>query len=115
MGVILVFLGFAFVAFFVAYFFSIFILIAQISILGYKMNAIRDNREYEGWFTERWGHVRDYSELPFIIFIKSMFENDPFCENEAYRKLYNAMQIKCALVFVWFFMLFTLSLLLKND
>lgn len=112
MGGILVSLGLALMA---VSFFSIFILIAQISILGYKMNAIRDNRDYEGWFTERWGHVRDYSELPFIIFIKSMFENDPFCENEAYRKLYKTMQIKCALVLVCFFMLLTLIVLIKGN
>ena len=57
------------------------------------MNAIRENRPYEGWFTERLGRSSDYSqlfkgELPFSTLINSFIEEDPLCQNEEYRKLY---------------------------
>jgi hypothetical protein len=57
------------------------------------MNAIRENRKYEGWFTEKYGRSRDYSqvfknELPLSTLINSFIEDDPLCRNEEYNKLY---------------------------
>lgn len=102
-----------YVLFFISFlsFFYLFILLFQIKNLSSKMNAIRENRKYEGWFTEKYGRSTDYSqvfknELPLSTLINSFIEDDPLCRNEEYNKLYREKIKKDKMFLIALFFIF---------
>jgi hypothetical protein len=104
-------------------FLYLFVLMIQIRLLFYKMNAIRENRKYEGWFSEMLGGTLDISKalnghyieaIPLVTLIKSVVNDDVFCEKEEYKGLYKLKLKKDKLFLVIFFILPILILLMEK-